>query len=125
MITTAGTRSKMFFLTVGRRKGRISSMKTTLDLPDALVNEVEVRARRDGRNLDVAVAELLRKGLDMVERPPASARGPILRTHPESGLPYIECPADAPARRMTMEDLVAMEHEILDRDDGRRIGLSP
>lgn len=99
-------------------------MKTTLDLPDTLVNEVEMRARRDGRKFDDAVAELLRKGLGLVDRPPAPVRGPVLKTHPESGLPYIECPVDVPASRMTIADLIAMEHEILDREDGRRVGLS-
>ncbi|HVA48747.1 MAG TPA: hypothetical protein VNH11_20445 [Pirellulales bacterium] len=93
-------------------------------MPDALVNEVETRARRDGCKLDDAVAELLRKGLAMAERPSASVRGPVVRTHPQSGLPYIECPVDAPARSMTLSDLVALEHGILEREDGERVGLS-
>ena len=38
-------------------------MKTTLDLPDALVKEVKVRAVQEGRKLKDAVAELLRRGL--------------------------------------------------------------
>ena len=80
-------------------------MKMMLDLPDALVNEIEMRARREGRKLDDAVAELLRKGLAVAERPSASVRVPILRTHPQSGLPYIECPIDAPARTMTLQEL--------------------
>ncbi len=38
-------------------------MKTTLDLPDALVKQVKLRAVREGQKLKDAVADLLRKGL--------------------------------------------------------------
>lgn len=38
-------------------------MKTTLDLPDKLLEEVKSRARHEGKNLKEAVANLLRKGL--------------------------------------------------------------
>lgn len=38
-------------------------MKTTVELPDALVMEVKVRALRDHRKLKETVADLLRKGL--------------------------------------------------------------
>lgn len=38
-------------------------MKTTIDLPDALVKEIKLRALYDGQKLKDAVAELLRKGL--------------------------------------------------------------
>jgi hypothetical protein len=38
-------------------------MKTTLDLPDALVKEIKLRAVHDGKKLKDIVAELLRRGL--------------------------------------------------------------
>src|SRR5207249_380082 len=38
-------------------------MKTTLDLPDALMKQVKLRAVHDGRKLKDTVADLLRKGL--------------------------------------------------------------
>jgi len=38
-------------------------MKTTLDLPDKLLQEVKSRARHEGKNLKEAVANLLRQGL--------------------------------------------------------------
>ena len=41
-------------------------MKTTLDLPDALVNEIKLRAAQDGRELKDTVAELLSRGLAAV-----------------------------------------------------------
>jgi len=39
-------------------------MKTTLDLPADLIRDVERRAARDGRQIEEAMAELLRNGLD-------------------------------------------------------------
>jgi hypothetical protein len=38
-------------------------MKTTLELPEDLVNEIESRAVHEGKQLQEAVADLLRKGL--------------------------------------------------------------
>jgi hypothetical protein len=38
-------------------------MKTTLDLPEALVKQVKLRALHEGQKLKDAVADLLRKGL--------------------------------------------------------------
>jgi hypothetical protein len=38
-------------------------MKTTLELPEDLVNEIEIRAFQEGKQLQEAVADLLRKGL--------------------------------------------------------------
>lgn len=99
-------------------------MKTTLDLPDALVDEVQARATREGRQLNDTLVELLFKGLSALGHS-AAAPAPKVGTHPESGLPYIECSPDAPARSMTLQRLIALEQEMLDRDDGKRFGLSP
>jgi plasmid stability protein len=38
-------------------------MTTTLDLPEDLVEDIQIRAEREGRGLDETVAELLRAGL--------------------------------------------------------------
>jgi len=100
-------------------------MKTIFDLPDALVNEVRLRARHEGRMLNDAVADLLRKGLAAAEAPPAFGSPLAIKTHPQTGLPYIECPPGAPATSMTTADLVAFEHDTLARHDLERLGLSP
>jgi hypothetical protein len=38
-------------------------MKTTLELPEDLVNEIELRAVQEGKRLQDAIEDLLRKGL--------------------------------------------------------------
>lgn len=79
-------------------------MKTTLDLPDALVKQVKLRALRDGRKLKDAVADLLRKGLDVAMDTKADAQEPVITKDRKTGLPLIECkqPA-APQEELTPE----------------------
>ena len=75
-------------------------MKTTLDLPDALVKQVKLRALRDGRKLKDAVADLLRKGLAVDAAPAAEA--PVIAKDKKTGLPLIECKqAASPQDEMT------------------------
>jgi hypothetical protein len=99
-------------------------MGTTINLPDTLVNEVKVRADHEGQSLDDAAADLIRKGLAVGVVPPVSGPRPVIHTDPRSGFPYIECPPDAPARHMTISELLAFEQETLAQEDRERIGLS-
>lgn len=50
-------------------------MKTTLDLPDALMREIKLRAEQEGRKLKDVVADLLAAGLpSVVETSPQNGR---------------------------------------------------
>src|SRR5215210_5186360 len=105
-------------------------MKTTLDLPDDLVKELKLRADRDGKKLNDTATDVLRAGLaaggagengrsKRVKQPlpvikarpvktaPAKARTArlVVRIDRRTGIPVIRCPADAPARRMTVDQL--------------------
>jgi plasmid stability protein len=76
-------------------------MKTTLDLPDALVKQVKIRAVREGRKLKDAVADLLRKGL-AVAADAELAPPPAITRDKKTGLPLIQCKqAAAPEEEMT------------------------
>ena len=66
-------------------------MKTTLDLPDALVKEVKVRAVQEGRKLKDAVAELLRRGLAVSTVPESPPPEPVIGKDRRTGLPLIGC----------------------------------
>ena len=48
------------------------NMKTTVELPDELVHEIELVAVHEGKDLNDAVAGLLRKGLDATAAEPAT-----------------------------------------------------
>jgi hypothetical protein len=79
-------------------------MKTTLELPDALVKQVKLRALRDGRKLKDAVADLLRKGLTVASNAKPVSRGPVVSKDRETGLPVIECKrAAGPQQEVTPE----------------------
>ena len=77
-------------------------MKTTLDLPDALVKQVKIRAVREGRKLKDAVADLLRKGLAVAAEKEPEAEAPVIITDKKTGLPVIVCnQAASPDEEMT------------------------
>lgn len=86
-------------------------METTLDLPDDLVRAIEFRASQDGRRLNDAVADLLRKGLaaSIAPRPQAVPKGSArVTTDAATGLPIILGDPNAPASKMTNEELLAL-----------------
>lgn len=100
-------------------------MKTTFDLPDDLVREVKLRAVVQGRTVKDLVAEFLRQGLGIatpgpLEKPPA---GSLVRIG-EGGLPVIRCRPDAPATRMSVEELLELEQESQAEEDSKRAGIS-
>ena len=100
-------------------------MKTTLDLPDELIREVKLRAVVQRRTVKDLVAEFIRQGLGMppreeLKKRPASSRVEIQ----ENGLPVIRCNPHAPATRMSVEELLALERESQTQEDLQRAGLS-
>lgn len=100
-------------------------MKTTLDLPDELVKKVKLHAIDHGQKLKQAVADLLRKGLDASSNAPDRAVRPEIKVNPRTGLPYIQCPPDAQAWRMTAAQLIDQAEETQTLEDLERLGVSP
>lgn len=100
-------------------------MKTTLDLPDELVREMKLRAVIQGRTLRDLVADLLRQGLGLSQSK-ATALPPIgsAVTLTASGLPVAACAANAPALRMALADLLALEQQAQTQEDAQRAGHS-
>jgi len=101
-------------------------MKTTLDLPDDLIQRLKIRAVMERRPLKHFVAELLAKGLESPAEP-AVTREPSLPAgldFNEHGFPVFRCRPDAPARRMTAEELIALEQKSLEEEDLSRVGVA-
>jgi plasmid stability protein len=98
-------------------------MKTTLDLPDALVKQVKLRAVREGRKLKDAVADLLRKGLAAATDEEPNTQAPVVTTDKKTGLPRIECKhAASPAEELTPErvaDILLAQEMGWQHDAGR------
>jgi plasmid stability protein len=100
-------------------------VKTTLDLPDELIREVKLRAVVQRRTVKDLVAEFLRQGLGLpplgqAEKRLASSKVKI----GENGLPVIQCAPDAPATRMSVAELLALEQQSQTEEDSKRAGLS-
>src|ERR1043166_9538427 len=100
-------------------------MKTTLDLPDELIREVKLRAVHQRRTVKDLVAEFIRQGLGLAplgraKKRPASS----IVTVGERGLPVIRCNPNAPATRMSVKKLLALEQELQTEEDLKRARLS-
>ena len=95
--------------------------KTTLDLADELIRKVKLRAVVQGRTGKDLVAEFLRQGLgrEPLGRVKKRAASSMVKIG-ESGLPVIRCAKHAPAARMGVAKLLALEQETLMGEDLQR-----
>lgn len=99
-------------------------MKTTLDLPDDLMRELKVRAAMEGRRLKDVIGEALRVGLKNRDAFGSPAPRSRITTDPEMGFPLVQCPPDAPASRMSAEQIRRLADESQLEEDLRRAGHS-
>jgi hypothetical protein len=101
-------------------------VKTTVDLPDSLVKQLKLRALRDGKKLKQTVAEVIRAGLAIkaaTEKHAAPARVVIIKD-PRTGIPVFQGSSNAPAREMSIEQILALEQQAQLQEDFERVGLS-
>lgn len=99
-------------------------MKTTLDLPDDLVRQLKLRAVLQGRTLKELTTELLRQALSApapVERAQEPDEERLLVT--SDGLPVFRCRPDAPATKMSVEELLALAEQASEEEDRKRARL--
>lgn len=121
-------------------------MKTTLDIPDELLERLKERAARDGRDVDQLAASLLASGLRDAEdvcggggggnavpktlplikaQPAARPVPPVITTDPTTGLPVIRGAPDAPISRMSAEEIQAIIDQTQWEEDLERLGIPP
>ncbi len=99
-------------------------MKATFDLPPELVRAVKLRAVHEGRKLKDVASDLLKRGLtDHGTNAMSQTAKPRIEIQAD-GLPVVQCRANAPANRMTVDELLALEQETLHREDLQRLGLA-
>lgn len=87
-------------------------MKITLDLPEHLVRSLKLRALNEGRRMKDVAAEVFRKGLNVsaTKAKAVGERGKLL-------LPLFPTKANAPAKRMSAEQLLELEQQALHQGD--------
>jgi hypothetical protein len=79
-----------------------SFVKTTLELPETLLRELQRRARQYGQEPDELAADLLWKGLAASADEAPFASPAIIQRHSLTGLPYVACSqAASPETEMT------------------------
>jgi hypothetical protein len=120
-------------------------MRTVLDIPDDLANELQRQAQRSGRETGEQVLHLMRLAL-LVEQLPLAEMGRFagalrallevrnravhsgerlqMQTDPVTGLPAIVSPPDAPIHSMSLKDVLALEQAVLEEQDLQRAGIS-
>jgi hypothetical protein len=93
-------------------------MKTTLDLPVELVREMKIRAAHEGRKIKDVATELLVAGM-------AAGRSGISAPHSHRGslkFPLFVCTDAAPARRMTLEEILEVTQATQSQEDNEKLG---
>ncbi|MFM9101939.1 MAG: hypothetical protein ACKOPS_11665 [Cyanobium sp.] len=98
-------------------------MKTTIDLPDVLVQQARQRALHLGRPFKDLVAEYIRQGLsELAATPPASASSALAIA--DDGLPLFRRDPSVKGPAPTLEQLLTLEQNALAEEDRQRAGLS-
>ena len=92
-------------------------MKTTLDLPSDLVRELKLRAVHEGRKIKDIVASLLAAGLAASASKEKPMKGHIT-------FPLFPSGPDAPAKHMTIDELIAADFATQTEEDLERCAHS-
>ena len=106
-------------------------MKTTLDLPDDLIRQAKLRAVVQGRTLRDLMADFIRQGLGLspsgvTAQSPAGVDSaievgsngiPVFKTKPRTGTN-----TGKKAKQANIEELLALERQVLAEEDLLRVG---
>jgi hypothetical protein len=85
------------------------NMKTTLDLPDALVNEITLRASREGREVKDLIADMLTTGMLPTKNASLPNGAAVSKTLPLIKLRPVQ-PTDA--RKLTTQEWCDLIKEV-------------
>tara|TARA_R110002049_G_scaffold228741_1_gene400918 strand:- start:35 stop:316 length:282 start_codon:yes stop_codon:yes gene_type:complete len=85
-------------------------VKTTIDLPSDLVQQLKLHAVHEGRKMKDIVATFIAEGLAAKAAAATPQKGSI-------ELPLFPCGPDAPAQHMTIDEILAAEQAILTQQD--------
>ena len=107
-------------------------MKTTLDLPDDLIRQAKLSAVVQGHTLRDLMADFIRQGLGLspsgvAAQSPADVESaievgsngiPVFKTTPHAGN------KSKKAKQATIEEILALERQVLAEEDLLRVGLA-
>ena len=102
-------------------------MKTTLDLPDDLIRQAKLRAVVQGRTLRDLMADFIRQGLGLYPGGGTAPLPPSVESAIEvgsNGIPVFKTKPNTgkKAKKVSIEELLALERQVLAEEDLRRVG---
>lgn len=98
-------------------------MKTTIDLPEALVKLAKQKALHQGRPFKDLIADYIRRGLNELPPQPLVEPSGVLEITPD-GFPLFRGEGTPGFTPPTLDDLLALEQTTLKLEDLQRAGLS-
>ena len=98
-------------------------MKTTIDLPEALVRQAKQKALHQGRPFKDLIADYIRRGLNELPSRPSADPSGVLEITPD-GLPLFRVDGTPGFRVPALEDALRLEQNTLEQEDLQRAGLS-
>ena len=101
-----------------QKAGKLDFMKTTIDLPEALVREMKLRALQEGRKLKDVATDVFRAGL----RAPKAQKGNAPYSQ-QLDTPVFACEeSKATAPNMSVAELLRLEQRAQSEEDASRVG---
>jgi len=97
-------------------------MKTTLDLPDHLMQQVKHRALQQGRPIKALVADYIRQGLHGPAALPLTTNSGVLEVDDE-GLPLYRPDPQRKRHSIDLATALRLEQDALNQEDRQRAGL--
>ena len=102
-------------------------MKTTLDLPDDLIRQAKLRAVVQGRTLRDLMADFIRQGLGLSPSGVTAPLPPGVESAIEigsNGIPVFKTKPNAgrKVKQASIEELLALERQVLAEEDLLRVG---
>lgn len=98
-------------------------MKTTIDLPDVLVQQARQKALHLGRPFKDLVADYIRQGLSELPQGPTEKPTSGALDIAADGLPLFRCAPAMQGSVPPLEQLLALEHSTLAEEDRLRARL--
>ena len=97
-------------------------MKTTLDLPDHLMQQVKQRALQQGRPIKALMADYIRQGLHGPAALPLTTNSGVLEVD-EEGLPLYRPDPQRKRQSIDLATALRLEQDALIQEDRQRAGL--
>ena len=100
-------------------------MRTTIDLPDALLIRAKVRAAKRGEKLKDVIAEAIEQGFAaMAEKQKVNSENAQIVVPENGSLACVVCEMPPGAAQSSVDEILRLEQETLLKEDMHRAGIT-